>query len=509
MNRDLSTEQRRVVPTTISWNTQSTHAQVLPLNTGITSVANVPSKILASIFHAYRALVSRISEFVTVSHVCRTWRTAALEDASLWGYLDTIMGEQWLRESVERSKQAPLSIDLELSAEMAEPFKDLLPHIWKPSRLRCVRLTGDLAFLHPLAVLHPLDTNIMSPPQPIPFPLLETLILWSSLTLPTSLVSDSSDMSLTPRLFPQLRALEVVRAGWYPRFTSPFPNLRRLKLACDIEIDISYLLDILPKLPQLVDLDLEFNDLQSMQHGHDTPASVLRLPTLKSLKLTSSCHGDLVGVINALSSSWWSTPPDCSPAQLPTCPINQVTLSYPWFQPDLKLAGFSDNGQTSFTLDVTLPEFGSQFDDIPGYDQNLVLGAISTIFEYLDIEHLELEGELARQGEAEDTFADILTSFDTGYPCIQSITIKSSFLRDFLAFLKDEIGEQQVPFTRDEAAELYMRYPTFELLTLEGLEGASVADTEFIEMFAGRMLCNRHIIERGFHDLSEVAEDDT
>ncbi|KZV59757.1 hypothetical protein PENSPDRAFT_543247, partial [Peniophora sp. CONT] len=49
--------------------------------------------------------------WVTITHVCRRWRTIALEDPSLWTDIPFVLSMPWIDAFVSRSTALPIHLD--------------------------------------------------------------------------------------------------------------------------------------------------------------------------------------------------------------------------------------------------------------------------------------------------------------------------------------------------------------------------------------------------------------
>ncbi|KAI0056525.1 hypothetical protein BV25DRAFT_1572924 [Artomyces pyxidatus] len=107
--------------------------------------------------------------WILVTHVCRHWRQVALDDASIWGRVDFLLGPQWGQEMLIRSKSAPITVVSictwirdermhRLAASLATHLPDHLSH------LRALTLRGPQRFfrkiLHTLSGAAPLLETI-------------------------------------------------------------------------------------------------------------------------------------------------------------------------------------------------------------------------------------------------------------------------------------------------------------------------------------------------------------
>ncbi|KAA1473249.1 hypothetical protein DENSPDRAFT_744651, partial [Dentipellis sp. KUC8613] len=76
-------------------------------------ISSLPPEVLSNIFW-YRMLASPPSRnglgWIEVTHVCRHWRDAALQDHSLWSDITSILGPRWIHRMLDRAQFTPLSI---------------------------------------------------------------------------------------------------------------------------------------------------------------------------------------------------------------------------------------------------------------------------------------------------------------------------------------------------------------------------------------------------------------
>ncbi|KZV77098.1 hypothetical protein PENSPDRAFT_679752 [Peniophora sp. CONT] len=89
-----------------------------------TLAATLPSELLALIFLSLASMrrLSRTSTFqaswISVTHVCASWRSAALTYARLWTDLPLDVGQLWAAEFVTRSKSLPIQVLAYLPASL-------------------------------------------------------------------------------------------------------------------------------------------------------------------------------------------------------------------------------------------------------------------------------------------------------------------------------------------------------------------------------------------------------
>ncbi|KZV72184.1 hypothetical protein PENSPDRAFT_649936 [Peniophora sp. CONT] len=79
----------------------------IPITNGL-DIADDLDALLGNDFKQKRAV--RFLAWIHLTHVCERWRKVALEDASLWADIPTILGGHWLETFLSRSKQLPITI---------------------------------------------------------------------------------------------------------------------------------------------------------------------------------------------------------------------------------------------------------------------------------------------------------------------------------------------------------------------------------------------------------------
>ncbi|KAJ3501654.1 hypothetical protein NMY22_g18851 [Coprinellus aureogranulatus] len=98
---------------------QELEREMLALKTchnAATFICRLPVEILSNVFLLVQALDKRSSgtrrryTWIWTSHVCRHWRSTAIDCPTLWTFLDFSRSTEFLERSLERSRNAPLSI---------------------------------------------------------------------------------------------------------------------------------------------------------------------------------------------------------------------------------------------------------------------------------------------------------------------------------------------------------------------------------------------------------------
>ncbi|KAL4255126.1 hypothetical protein AB1N83_013242 [Pleurotus pulmonarius] len=117
-------------------------------NVNCSKTKNLPSEILLMIFglleFEFRGYRHSHLEWYAVTHVCRTWRDAALHKPTLW--IDfTEPHPRWARELFARSREAPLI--LRLCRQSATSLDFILNHIVEhPERIKTLAVSSKASF---------------------------------------------------------------------------------------------------------------------------------------------------------------------------------------------------------------------------------------------------------------------------------------------------------------------------------------------------------------------------
>src|ERR1700691_418192 len=168
----------------------------------MSSVSKLPVEILSKIFSI------RVSDALDsagaleerhpfqFTHVCRYWRTVAINDPSLWTHIYTCQGP-WVVEMLKRSKSLPLTLEIEHLRRQIKPQRlNLFRHLYRVQNLRIT--------IHSTANLrHYMDSLDTAAPALVAL----RLKAWSPLVhypVPSSIFGGS---------VPKLRRLQLIRCG--------------------------------------------------------------------------------------------------------------------------------------------------------------------------------------------------------------------------------------------------------------------------------------------------------
>ncbi|TFK60891.1 hypothetical protein BDN72DRAFT_850182 [Pluteus cervinus] len=212
-----------------------------------TPIHRLPPEVLTRVFffvqsaqtivpyYGNRAAISL--SWVAVTRVSRHWREVAIRSPSLWSHISSNYPKCVVQEWLQRSKAAPLSVDLRHSSpEEAQLVAASL------SRIRELKLELNFSCW-----------NRLSPNLSSPAPFLESLtIIIPDNLQPTSTISESTFAGVTPRL----RNLELTGCS-VDINSSLFADLTALKLRNPPQkFSATDLLTVLRKLPRLTSLVL-------------------------------------------------------------------------------------------------------------------------------------------------------------------------------------------------------------------------------------------------------------
>lgn len=251
----------------------------------------LPAELLAKVFcileQSSRGTSWKALEWVRVTHVCRHWRTVALECPALWGYITTQYKKRKSMDILlERSKQAPLTVYFRDWKEEDDPM--LLDIVSQTQRLQSLELERDAG--HKSSPMEKVLFRFSGSPK-----LLEKLVIVghkgrerTAYNAAPDNTTDAVPKELAQVDFPCLRTLEISHCLIPWEVLPKAPRLIHLKLhtlsrtSC---MPAQPFLSSLRSLPLLQSLDLV-----DLLPGEDLPAAVppIPLPALRNLKLRGS-----------------------------------------------------------------------------------------------------------------------------------------------------------------------------------------------------------------------------
>ncbi|KAI0046186.1 hypothetical protein FA95DRAFT_1413846 [Auriscalpium vulgare] len=262
-------------------------------------IARIPPDILITIFSLLAAGLKDVFinesykleglDWLAVTHVCRSWRHVAIQDARLWAdnlIVPFLFGQRWVSTFLSRAQQAPLTIyqgNLR-RPDYQNPF-DLEFVIANLARIRVLRLRFEDADLHALCTPAPLleyfHTTLDASFKRLSYPVDDV-----SPSLPHGLfggaagapvlrhvcatIHISMPMSWTSPLFAGLTSLEV--SAYIPRSGGP-------------AAEIAAIVDALDRMPSLERFVLSL--YQSREQWVEVPPSrrIVALAGLRDLDL--------------------------------------------------------------------------------------------------------------------------------------------------------------------------------------------------------------------------------
>jgi hypothetical protein len=106
-------------------------------------------------------------DWITITYVCRYWRSAALGIPELWSYITQGLSVSWSRAMIKRSAPLPMHIDIKIELfAFPERLKSrATSKLLCASRIRTLKLSGPttdvLEVLHGLCSPSPLESLIL------------------------------------------------------------------------------------------------------------------------------------------------------------------------------------------------------------------------------------------------------------------------------------------------------------------------------------------------------------
>ncbi|KAI0766629.1 hypothetical protein BD413DRAFT_569176 [Trametes elegans] len=293
------------------------HAQAIidlkgRLNT-MTTIARLPPELLSEVFmhvvrdsydtrqqsyHPYYG-ASRFYAWVEISHVCRSWRSIALNTPRLWGHL-ILTRKSVVDHVLPRSKKAPLLVCASILSANDERARILEEVMQESSRLKELRLSG------PARLVQEFCTKIKEPAN-----LLETMVLSDSSSTPYgyNLGDSSIPVTLFQGQLSRLRHLEIRRLVFSWKLPVFSASITRLVLfgrmdSYSLMGAFDHMLDALDTMPNLQHLELDdaIPRLPDDAKTLSTPQRSVTLSRLQRLVLSGTCL-DCANLIHHLSFS--------------------------------------------------------------------------------------------------------------------------------------------------------------------------------------------------------------
>ncbi|KDQ51861.1 hypothetical protein JAAARDRAFT_210836 [Jaapia argillacea MUCL 33604] len=314
-------------------------------------ISRLPPEILSRIFvictsnwdHSSDQLRRQPHRYlwVKVTHVCRRWRTVALDCTSLWSYIPLNIPGSWISEMLVRSRELSLSVDASREGTRDYDFNTVFGHLHRLRSFKASNLIWQssptllekrkMPCLEELSVFFPSRHYTVSYPQlrGLKVPLLRTLSLENCLVPGNSSVLKSHNLAQltinpTGRYFKYTQFLDIVQHT---------PQLQHL--AFSQNLDGTSIMDLpshqrVVKLPQLAALHIksggDFCAAVLNQLAFPKSASIQTIsPTVQALLpiIAAQCNFSLGGTaIRALYAQSTRTPNGHPATRVATQPVH-------------------------------------------------------------------------------------------------------------------------------------------------------------------------------------------
>jgi F-box-like len=468
-------------------------------------VSSLPEELLSMIFHlSISKDPTQYKSLAALSWVSARWRGVALNDASLWSSIDPSVPPEWQAMFLERSKNAPLSVEMTSYNAKAPHVESLLA---QTSRIRAMTFDGNSttinglidALASPAPYLEILTVNVLNSwpfdtldrgvilsrdPHDVQAPLLRR-VEFTNCTLPWN-----------SSVFRVITSIKIVFEQCPPPFTPgelyeglkvAAPHLQELDLHFDIDLksnNARYPPIAFPALRKLVLSNDAENSLDVLHFLH--------LPTSTYMDLTcdSLTVADLQALCSDLTLAWVSSPLS---RHSPPPPLQRLSIAHCHsYGSELKIHGWGRYADGSANSKGRILSISSDA-AIDVNDFNIVT-TINTILRSLPLRNLAAL-ELVGPWSIASNMQQVL--FQT--PSVREIKFAGyPSAIDTLSFILGEVNTQVAPEAAS-TAPVPPILPSLQVVTLEYMPCNEMA--ALIERLSSALAACR---ARGTHSVPNI-----
>ncbi|KAM5541176.1 hypothetical protein V8D89_005105 [Ganoderma adspersum] len=247
----------------------------------LTPINRLPPELLHMVFKQAATLPEVVEHFdwrcvITLTHVCRLWRTMVVEESRLWSHIHTKSRKRCVKLFIARSSGLPLTVYTFLNLDEVELLDTVL--FCHKYRVRAVHLDHDPGLPPRWQTISVIDRFLLSAPQ------VECFVLNGSLERPEE---EPIDWRIFAHGISPLKALRISLVHLWDRLPpNSFPNLTHLLLGATSSTNhpINSLLTLLSRVPMLQYLHLITAEV-AVDPASDPPLSLVSLPHIRTVSI--------------------------------------------------------------------------------------------------------------------------------------------------------------------------------------------------------------------------------
>ncbi|KAI0710681.1 hypothetical protein C8Q76DRAFT_738267 [Earliella scabrosa] len=269
-----------------------------------TSLLHLPRELLISVFEILRVaegpqvyclpwtLYRSSTAWLPLAGANRHLRNVACDTPTIWAAIDVDRNVRWLELALIRSANLPLDVMIHDHTQIPNAVELLLPHAFRIRKLAIIK-----ADAHTLAAVRPLLSVSM--------PQLEVLQINTSGRISDYSPLSDEETNIDAALLPQLHSLHLGHVPFHWR-SSVLPQLRRLALEYsrpNVWLLQAEFLQIIGTCTSLEYLKLNgcLPYIMDSDAATATASTVVHLPNLKSLDISSNTPHDIHSLLSHLA----------------------------------------------------------------------------------------------------------------------------------------------------------------------------------------------------------------